>query len=126
MAFLINFLSIPHQDNRITNQQDKIAADMLDLAINCKLFLYFFRLVANQLGNRSCGAGRSRFDFVLEASGVKIKVKGPFDEGASARLSNMAKCAQVLQQAPTAERVERVAQTLIGAGVLGGVACIAI
>jgi len=101
MAFLINFLSIPHQDNRITNQQDKIAAGMLDLT-------------------------DQGFDFVLEASGVKVKVKGPLDEGASARLSNMAKCAQELQQAPTAERAERVVQTLIGAGVLGGVACIAI
>jgi nicotinate-nucleotide pyrophosphorylase len=62
------------------------------------------------------------FDFVFEASGAKLKVKRQFDEGASARLSNaMVKSAQELQHA---ERVERVAKTLIG--VLGGVAYMAI
>jgi len=64
-------------------------------------------------------------DFEFEASGAKLKVKGQFDEAATARLSKtMTKSAQLLQQVPTAERVERVAHTLIG--VLGGVACMAI
>ena len=64
------------------------------------------------------------FDFVFEASGAKLKVNGQFDEGAFLQLSSaLAKSIQERQPVPTAERVERVAQTLIG--VVGGVACMA-
>ena len=52
MASLLHFLSVPHHKLIVFNEQDKIAADMLDPIITCKLLLPFFRLIANHLGNK--------------------------------------------------------------------------